>query len=250
MSMTIGIGDDSDEVDDDLLESDRDDDDDEVGTRKPRTRGGADADTDQDDDDADDDDADDDKSEDELRAELKKVRTAAATYSKQGARRRSALKEARARIKELEGKVDGDEPDDEEPKPDEKAAPDAKSIQRQIDRAKRDTEKKLREEHKNEMIDTRAEAALTRAGVSEKNLRLLKKELDHDELELLKGGVVDGLDDEIDRLKEEFPDLFRRPKSAQRRVNGGDDRDRSAKRGAKAMTATQRQAAQLQGRSR
>lgn len=245
MSMTITTGDDrDDDVDEPELDDDLDDDDD-----RPARRGRQ---ADRDDDTDDDDDEDEEKSPEELKAEIKRLRASLAKSNSTGLRRRQQLKELRAKSKEL-GSRDDDEPDDEEDEEKPKARTareaglNARQAQRMVDRAVKAKERELQEQHTRDLIDTRAESALTRAGVSERNIRLLKRELDYDELELTKGGGVTGMDDEIDRLRTEYPDFFKRPKGVQRRINGGDDRESSSRK-SKPMSASERQAAALRGR--
>jgi hypothetical protein len=250
MSMSIDIGEDADELNDDDLDrdddrDDEDDDDDEDGGRSTRGNGRR-RQKDTSDDEEDDDDDDEDLSPEELRAELKKARAALGRMGKQTVRQRNARKALAKRVRDLEGQSDDEGDDDEADGEDDK--PTAKSIQKTVSRAVRERERQLQDEHRRDLVSTRAETKLTRAGVNEKNLRLLIRELDFDEIDFdPKTRAIDGLDDEIDRLKDEFPDLFRRPRGSRRRVNGGDDReDRSTKR-KRPMTTTEIQAAQLRG---
>lgn len=248
MSMTVSTGDDADELDDDLDE-DRDDDDlDDDEDERPRSKGKQKPEPDDEDDD------DEDKSPEDLKAEIKRLRSSLSKANSSGNRRRQQLKEMRAAQKALEDKdddLDEDDDDDESPKAKQKAQVglDAKAAQRLITKAVSRRERELQEEHTRDLIDTRFESALIKAGVAEKNIRLLMREVDHDELELdPKTKRVDGIDEETDRLKSEFPDLFKAPKSARRRINGGDDRDTTSKR--KTLSATEKQVLALTGRPR
>lgn len=249
MSMSIQTGDDIDEVDDDLERDDDDDRDDEPrGKGKPKGRQADDEDDDQDDDE------DDNRSPEDLKAEVKRLRASLSKANSSGNRRRQQLKELRAANAALSDKDEDDEDDDEGDdgeKPKQKPANrglDAKAAQRLVNKAVNRRERELAEEHKRDLVDTRAESALVKAGVSEKNIRLLKRELDYDELDLdPKTRSVDGLEDEIDRLRSEFPDLFKSAKAARRRINGGDEREAGGRR-KKPMTATERQVALLEGR--
>lgn len=253
MSMSIDIGEDADELDDDRDERDDDDDDEDGGDRSSRKTGRRPTqrkDSDSEDDEGDDSDLDD-LDEDALRAELKKARKKLATAGKQTARQRAARKELADRIKQIEGNLDEDDDEDDDGKPkrrsDEKGL-DARAVQKTVSKAVRDRERALAEEHRRDLIDARAESALERAGVSPKNVRLLKRELDYDEIDFdPKKRTIDGLDEEIDRLKDDFPDLFRRPKMDRRRISGGDDRSRGDRKG-RALSATELQARQLRGR--
>lgn len=247
-TMDLDVGDDRDE-DEDLDPGERDDDDNDGDRpRTGRRRAGDDDGTGRSSEDDDDDDDDDDLSEEELRAELKRLRAAVSKAGKQTARQRSQRKALEAQLRERQDDA-GDDEDDEDDEGDGKAkAPTAKSLQKTVSRAVRAKERELEEAHRRDRISDKAEAALTRAGVSDRNVRLLLKELDMDEVDYdAKTRSFDGLDDEIDRLKDEFPDLFRKPKGERRRINGGDDRDRGS-RSRKPMTATEKQVAQLRGR--
>lgn len=249
MSMTVSTGDDSDELDDDLerdVDDDRDDEDDDRPQRRSKAK--------PDEDDEPDDDEDDDRSPDDLRAEIKRLRTSLNKANSSGNRRRQQLKELREANKALSSKDDGtdEEADDDGEKPKEKSTVglDAKQAQRLVTKAVQRRERELQEAHNRDLIDTRAESALVRAGVSEKNIRLLKRELDYDELDLdPKTRRVEGIDEEIDRLRTEFPDLFKSAKAARRRINGGDDRDAPASK-RKALSATEKQVLALTGRAR
>jgi hypothetical protein len=254
MSMTLDVSDDRDNDLDDDLDEDLDDDGGDgrssrKSDRRPADTGKGKRDDSGDDDEGDEDDED--LSEEELRAELKKARAALSRAGKQTARQRAARKALQKRIGSLEGNLDDAGDDDGEDDDDDakgrRGESDAKTVQKSITKAVKARERQLQEEHRRDLINTRAETALARAGVSDRNVRLLLKELDMDEVDFdPKSRSIDGLDDEIDRLRDEFPDLFRSAKSARRRINGGDERDRSGKR--KAMTATERQAAALRGR--
>lgn len=251
MSMSIDIGEDAGELEEDDLDVDRDDDDDDDGddrsTRGSGRRRQKATSTDDEDDPDDEDDADD-LTPEELRAELKKVRAMLARTGKQTARQRTARRAAEKRLRELEGASDDDEDESDDEGDDKPKAPTAKSIQKTVSRAVRERERQLEEAHRRDLINTRAETALTRAGVSDRNVRLLLKEIDAEEIDFdPKTRSIDGLVEEIDRLRDEFPDLFRRRRDSRRRINGGDERDGRSKP-KRPMTTTEIQAAQLRGR--
>ena len=92
------------------------------------------------------------------------------------------------------------------------------------------------------VVNASARAALVEAGGS--NLKALLKLVEHDDLEVTDDGEVEGLDEEVDRLKEEYPELFAAKRRANGRVETGDRSKGSTK---KPMTATERQAAALRG---
>ena len=94
-------------------------------------------------------------------------------------------------------------------------------------------------------MNSAAKAALLTAG-AEKPERLLRL-IDHDDLDVTDNGDVHGLDEEVERLREEYPELFRAPgRKRAARVETG---DRSTKSTKKPMTATERQAAALAGKA-
>jgi hypothetical protein len=241
MSMIVNTGDDVDEVEDDDLE--RDDDDDRDDEPRPKSKAKA-----QDDDEPDDDDED--KSPEELKAEVTRLRASLAKANSSGNRRRQQLKELRAAQKAADASADDDdESDDEEEKPKQKpAVSDARQVKRQIDKAVKKREQEIETERTRDLIDLRFETKLAQAGVDEKGIRLLMREVDVDELDVdLKNRKVEGVSDEIDRLRLEYPALFRGSKGTRRRINGGDDRDTTPRKG-KAMSATEKQVAMLEGR--
>lgn len=249
MSMTLSIGDDR----DDLRISDRDvdvdvdvDDDDEPDRAEPDQRS-----TDSDDSD-DDSDGDDDRSPDELKAEIRRLRASLAKSNSTGLRRRNQLKELKAaqQAQDAQNDDDTDDDDDEVEKPKQRPTDDgrldARQVQRRIEKAKREARAEADRAHTRDLIDTRAESAMARAGADEKAIRLLKRELDYDELELdPKTRTVDGMEEEIDRLRGEFPNLFRSGKTARRRINGGDDRESGKHQ--RALSPSEVQARQLRG---
>jgi hypothetical protein len=105
-----------------------------------------------------------------------------------------------------------------------------------------DAEEKAAAKWKPRVVNSAARAALLEEGAV-KPERLLKL-LDFDELDVTEKGNVEGLEEEVDRLKEEYPELFSKRRSG-RRVETGDRSGNGSTR--KKMTATERQAAQLAG---
>jgi hypothetical protein len=230
MSMQITVGDDRDDDEDDRDDrlATRDDDDDEPREKRDRNR------------DASDDDDSDDEPEDGWEAEARRLRAALKKSNATGQRRRQQLKDLKAA--EAKAADSDDETDDDESEGKLKqgdGALDAKAIQKLIEKAKRDGRKEAEKGYKRDLLVARAENALTAAGVSEKAARLLRNEIDLDDFEL-------DAADEIDRLKVEFPDFFRRPRNGGRRINGGDDRDDRGSKRNRTMTATERQVAALE----
>lgn len=93
-----------------------------------------------------------------------------------------------------------------------------------------------------------ARGALASAGVDSAKLNKALRLLDTDDLDLNEDDEVEGLEDQIEELKEEFPELFAPKHDAAShgrrvpRVNGA-----SQERQRKELTPTQRQVAMLQG---
>jgi hypothetical protein len=98
---------------------------------------------------------------------------------------------------------------------------------------------------KPKVVNSAAKAALLSAG-AEKPERLLRL-IEHDDLEVTDDGDVHGLDDEVDRLKDEYPELFAKP--GRRRAAKVETGDRSKAGGTKKpLTATEKQALLLTGK--
>lgn len=227
------------------------------GRRREEVDDDDDLDLDDDEQNDDEQDPDEGKSEADLRAELKRQRAAAAKLSKQGGRRAGALKEARKRIAELEGKTDDDAEDDDdadESKAGQQARKSAEGkglTQKDVERAVRKAEEKVRREleaeRNRDRITSRAETALLTAGASEKTAKLLLTRIDHDDLTLEKDGTVDGLEEAIDDLKTDYPELFASKRRRGERINGGDDRE-GGRGKEKPLSASERQARMVNGR--
>lgn len=96
-------------------------------------------------------------------------------------------------------------------------------------------------------------AALLEAGVKGGRIKGALKLVDMDQIEVDADGEVTGIDDQIDLLKEDWPELFADPdaeKKTTRRTAGSKAADGADKKPAakKEMTATERQAAALLGK--
>lgn len=201
--------------------------------------GGGDDDGDDDDDDddsGDDDDEDADKSDEELRDELKAVRASLKAANGSSQRRRALLKEAKGKIDELEKrkpavKKPADKADDTKPEVD-------------VDAITSEAEERGRKAANKETILAKAETALMKAGVPDGKTARAAKLLDIDELDL-RNGKVDGLEDAIEELKVDWPELFEKATPTKRRsVAGGSDRDGGGGP-SKKLSATDRQAQML-----
>lgn len=194
-----------------------------------------DDDEDEDEDDDEDDDPDADKTDDELRAELKATRASLAKANGQSAKRRKALRERERELEEArkpKPKKKGDEDDD---------GPDLDTIRH---------EAKAEGEKAGMLRAKRAEAksSLLAAGVAPERVGKAVGLLDLDELDLDDDGL-DGVDDAIEDLRKDWPELFAKKRARRREsVAGEGDRDGSgAKR--KAKTASEQAADKLLGRS-
>lgn len=190
---------------------------------------------DDDDDDLDDDDPDEGKTPDELKAELAAARAALAKANGSSAKRRRDSKALKARIAELEAAGAGGKPkaDDD--------APDVDAVRKSATRAA--------EQAANERI-IRAEArgALKALGVKPERVSKLVGLLELDEVDVDDDGEVDGLDDAIAALRDEYPELFVTTTRRRRSVAGDDDRDGSRGKPAKVTDASKLQAEALLGR--
>lgn len=182
-----------------------------------------------DDDDEDDDDDDEDEADDpdegktveELRAELKQTRDRLSKASGSSASKR-------AKIKELKTALEA------------KGAPAGKGTEDKTD-VDLDAEREAariegRKEGERLVKSSKAEAALALAGAT-KVARLVKL-LDIDELELI-DGKVDGLDEAIDELKGDYPELFSTKR--RRKSIAGEKDDEDAGKSAKPKTSSDRQ---------
>jgi hypothetical protein len=214
-----------------------------------KTEGGGKDDEDLDEDDDDDLDEDDDEDEDdedaektpeELRDELKTIREALKSASGQSKKRRQQLQKARKdheaeleRVRSGGKKAKSKDDEDDE-------TVDAEAIReatRREERAAADVRTKKAE----------ARGALRGAGIPSDRVAKAVGLLDLDDLDVDEDGNVDGLDDAIDELKKEWPELFPGKGAKQRRRGSGpagDDDERKTKR---KLTADQAQARLLTG---
>lgn len=190
-----------------------------------------DDDDDSDDDDDDDEDPDEGKTDEELRAELKAVRESLSKANGQSAKRRKAL---RAKEAEL---VEARKP--KAPKKDGEAV-DVDAIRAE---ARRDAETAA----DNRVKKAEAKAALIAAGVPRDQAADLVAFVKLDDLDLDEDGV-DGLDEEIDRIKRRYPTFFAKTRQRRESVAGKGDRDGDAGPRKKPLSASERQAARALGR--
>lgn len=210
---------DDDEEDDDLDDDDGDEEDDE------------------DDEDEEDDDLAD-LTEEELKAELRKTQAQLARSSSSNAAKRKRLKAREAELAEArrgkpaakpKGKSDDDAPD--------------------IDAITSAAKAEAKTEAKALVIKAEARGALRAAGVPADRVAKAVGLLSLDDVDVDDDGEVEGVDDAIDALRSEWPELF--PKGAARkraRVAGDKDTDGKATRSRKPMTTTEMQVAAALGK--
>ena len=197
-----------------------------------------DDDSEDDDDDSEDDDEDADKSEDDLRAELKTVRE---SLSRAG----GSVKSKRDRIKTLRRELDEARAAKKPPatkagKSDDKPEVDVEEIRTT---AERDAKKAADDRIKKAEV----RSALVASGVARDVAADLVGFARLDDLDI-DGDDVDGLDDEIARIREKYSSLFA-PKTTRRRQSVAGDGDRSGKPvSKKALTPSELQAQRLTGK--
>ncbi len=199
--------------------------------------GNDDADDDDEEDDDDEDDEEDDLaelSEDELRAELTKTRQSLSKASGSSKAKRDRIKRLNAELAEArkpkpaKKKADGEDDD----------APDAETI-----RAAAKAE--ARAESDGRIRKTAARSELKAAGIPAEQVNRLVGMLDLDSLDVDDDGEVDGLDEAIEELKADWPQLFAKTRRKRDSIAGDRGDDRAPKR---TLTPSQRQAAVATGR--
>ncbi len=139
-------------------------------------------------------------------------------YEETVAKLRTASGEAAARKKYLRqhgidpktgSKVQADEPDPEpEPKGDQPTGPSAAEVRRQVEKAAAEAE--LRGLRKTKALVTGVNAALAGAGWNGQRLNSLMKLIDLDDVEVDDDGEITGLSEQIDAIKGEWPEFFKR----------------------------------------
>lgn len=111
----------------------------------------------------------------------------------------------------------------------------------------RDVAAEVEAKWKPRVVNAAAKSALAEAGAKKPD-RLLRL-VDLAELDVDDDGDVDGLDEEVERLREEYPELFAGDddkKTGRRKVETGDRKSGAGR----TQTATERQAGALLGRNR
>jgi hypothetical protein len=163
-----------------------------------------------DDEDETDEDPDKDKSEEEVRAELKRIR----------ASRKKDIRRVRRMREKAKAERDGKDKDDD---------PNRKFTRAELDDIRTETETATRGEMLPVVIKHAATSALRDAGFDfpdDKDARAAKlkralKLMDVEDVEIDDDGEVLGLEDAIDELKEEFPELFAKPSGTRQRKRPG-----------------------------
>lgn len=203
--------------------------------------GSLDVDDDEDDegDEDDDEDPDEGKTDAELRDELKAVRKSLEKANGQSAKRRSALKAKEQELVAERAKKGGTKPDDDDDKTPKIDVEEVKRQAREEARAESDTRTKKAE----------LRGALRGAGIKPERVSKLVNLVDLEDLDVDDDGEVDGIDDVLDTLKTDWPELFGTQPRAKRSVAGGSDREGNGSGGGgKKLTDSEIQARQLSGK--
>lgn len=191
---------------------------------------------DDDDDTEEDDDEEDDLaelSEDDLRAELKRTRESLSKAS-------GSSKAKRDKIKKLNAELD----EARKPKP-KKAKDDDDDDAPDLDAIREEARREERRASDDRVRKAEARGALKAAGVPLARVSKAVGLLTLDDLDVDDDGEVEGLEDAIDALREDWPELF--PKRTKRRQSvAGDADDGKSKR--RALTASEIQAKAALGR--
>jgi hypothetical protein len=179
-----------------------------------------------DDDDADEDDSDEDDYIPPTKEEFQKLLAAKQKADSEAAARKRFLREAGidpktgkpiAKPKIVLDDLDDDD-DDSDDEVDQREARKAikgegkaksdKVFQRQLEREIAKTERRIRDEAT--VLLAAVPTALNEAGWNGRNLERMIKLLDLDDIHVDSDGEIDGLQDQIDSLKEDFPEFFKR----------------------------------------
>ena len=166
-------------------------------------------------------------------------------YEKLVESKRKADSEAAARRKYLKAhgidpktgeKLQPDEPDPEpEPKSDQPAGPSAAEVRRQIEKAAAEAE--LRGLRKTKALVTGVNGALAEAGWNGQRLNSLMKLIDLDDVEVDDDGEITGLSEQIEGIKAEWPEFFKRTRQLSTPANGAGGSGQNGVPAAKVDTA-------------
>ena len=199
-----------------------------------KTDEGGEGEEDEDDEDEDeDDDPDDDKSEEELRAELKSTRDSIKKANDSSAVRRKKIRELKTRLAAQDLASAAKTPkDDDDGKPD-------------IDAIEKGGAARGRAEALSMVKKSGARAALASAGVAREKLARAIGLINLDDLDVDAEGDIDGLDEAVDELKKDWPEIFGKTVTRRRSVSGSADTDGEKAGDVKKLTNTERQAQSL-----
>lgn len=191
---------------------------------------------DEDEDDEDDEDEDDDEladlTEDELREELRKTQASLSKASGSSKAKRDKIKKLNQELADAR-KPKSKKDDEDDGKPD-------------LDSVRAEAAREEREKSDARIKKAEVRGALRAAGVPSERLKKAVGLVALEDLDVDDDGEVEGLDDALDELKKEWPELF--PKSRKRRESvSGDAGDGEPKR-RKELTASQKQAALVTGK--
>lgn len=167
-------------------------------------------------------------------------------YEKLIEAKRKADSEAAARRKYLKAhgidpktgeKLQPDEPDPEpaEPKGDQPTGPSTAEVRRQIEKAAAEAE--LRGLRKTKALVTGVNGALAEAGWNGQRLNSLMKLIDLDDVEVDDDGEITGLSEQIDAIKAEWPEFFKRTRNPAVSSNGAGGSGQNGVPAAKVDTA-------------
>ena len=195
-----------------------------------------DDDEDDEDDDDEDDDPDADKTDDELREELKKTRSSLAKANGQSAKRRKALRLREAELIEAR-----------KPKPKKKGDDDDEG-EHDLDSIRHEAKAEGERAGTTRAKKAEAKAALLAAGVNPARVTKATGLIDLEDLDLDDDGL-DGIDEAIDDLRKDWPELFARQRRQRRDSVAGEGDRGDRKPRTKAKTASEKAAEKLLGRS-
>ncbi|MEU3281600.1 hypothetical protein [Streptomyces antibioticus] len=149
-------------------------------------------------------------------------------YEETVSKLRTASGEAAARKKYLRqhgidpktgSKIQADEPAPEPtPTGEQPAGPSAAEVRRQVEKAAAEAE--LRGLRKTKALVTGMNAALAGAGWNGQRLNSLMKLIDLDDVEIDDDGEINGLSEQIDAIKAEWPEFFKRTRQLSTPANG------------------------------
>jgi hypothetical protein len=202
----------------------------------PKAEAGGGDDADDDDDELDDDEVheeDDDKSEDELRAELKATRDSIKKANDSSAVRRKKIRELKGRLAAQDAGSGGrPAATDDDSKPD-------------VDAIEKGGAARGRAEALSMVKKSGTRAALASAGVPKERLAKAVGLINLDDLDVDDEGEIDGLEDAVEELRKDWPEIFGKTVSRRRSVSGDTDSDGDRAAKVSKLTATERQAQSL-----